>query len=372
MRLLIATSYHLIICNFTNRKEVQPANRKFAALVLMLTFFALLSANLNLTFAGQQTASSTASPFDSLYNSAVFNLNHNIGESILIADSLRQIALRQKDVRMEYFACSLLGEAYFYKRNFEKAIDWFSRCLDIAIQLKDKKLEARSYNSLGIAYANWDYSKSLDYYNKSLLIKEQLGDSAGMSSVLNNIGTIYDEYIHDYRQALKYYMRSWKIEQSGDDAEGIATSILNVGDVYRKLGEPVKSRSLLLQCLQLADSAGLHMISETACESLYKLSEESGQWKDALTWHKRFSDLKMNRIQESQQQQVAEIEVRYKMEEQSNQIRILKSEQLINERERRNQRYAIYLMTIMVIGVIAFSWILYNKSITPITIIVIR
>jgi PAS domain S-box-containing protein len=321
-----------------------------------------MPANRNMVCAGQQPDDATTSPFDSLYDRAVFNMNHNIGEGILIADSLRQIAIRQKDVRMEFYACSLLGEAYFYKRNFEKAINWFGQCLGIAIRIKDKKLEARSYNSLGIAYANWDYPKSLEYYGKSLAIKEQLGDSAGMSSVLNNIGTIYDEYIHDYRQALKYYIRSWKIEQSGDDADGIATSMLNVGDVYRKLGEFDKARNLLMQCLQLSDSAGLLMISEMACESLYKLTEESGLWKEALGWHKRFSDLKMNRIQESQQQQVAEIEVKYKMEEQSNQIRLLKSEQLINDRERRNQRYAIYLMTIMVIGVIAFSWILYNKS----------
>jgi PAS domain S-box-containing protein len=333
-----------------------------AALLLIITF-SLLGPFLGSTlYASQPSENGKTSPFDSLYNRAVFNMNHNIGEGILIADSLRQIAIRQKDAHMEFYACSLLGEAYFYKRNFERAINWFEQCLSIAVRIRDRKLEARSYNSLGIAYANWDYSKSLEFYGKSLAIKEQLGDSAGMSSVLNNIGTIYDEYIKDYRQALKYYMRSWKIEELGDDPDGIATSMLNVGDVYRKLGELDKSRTLLIQCIQMADSAGLLMISEMACQSLFKLSEESGQWKEALSWHKRFSDLKMNRIQESQQQQVAELEVKYKMEEQSNQIRLLKSEQKISDRERRNQRYAIYLMTVMVIGVIAFSWILYTKS----------
>jgi PAS domain S-box-containing protein len=299
---------------------------------------------------------------DTLYSMAVNSLGSNIGTSILLADSLRVLSIKLKDRYMESNACTILGEAYFYRQNNEKAIHYFSKSLELMVGLKDKAGEGAAYNSLGIVYSKWDYSKGLKYYTKSLALKEELKDSIGASAVLNNIGTIYDLYIKDYAKALNYYSESYEIEQKYGDPEGIATSLLNIGDLHRKMNHSSLARKFLLASLEICNSANLDNINMLVCESLYKLYDQEGKWKDAYLWYKRFAEQKVDQTNKNQQKQVAELEVKYKTEEQTNQIRLLRSEQLINDRALKNQRYALYLMAVFLLGIFAFSWILIGKS----------
>ena len=51
---------------------------------------------------------------------------------------------------------------------------------------------AKLLNNIGIIYYNQgNYEQALDYYSKSLKIKEELGDNEGIPSTLSNIGIIY-------------------------------------------------------------------------------------------------------------------------------------------------------------------------------------
>jgi tetratricopeptide (TPR) repeat protein len=67
--------------------------------------------------------------------------------------------------------------------------------------------------SIGIVhYYKGEYDKALDYYGRSLTIKEELGDKAGIGNSLNNIGAVH-HYKGEYNKAAEYLEKSLAIQK---------------------------------------------------------------------------------------------------------------------------------------------------------------
>jgi tetratricopeptide (TPR) repeat protein len=87
-----------------------------------------------------------------------------------------------------------LGIVAQNRGDYDAALDWYRKSLAIREQLGDRAGMASSYHHLGIvAQDRGHYDAALDWYRKSLAIKEQLGDRAGMASTLSNIGILYTQ-----------------------------------------------------------------------------------------------------------------------------------------------------------------------------------
>lgn len=76
--------------------------------------------------------------------------------------------------------------------DYDAALDRYRRSLAIKEQLGDRAGMATSYHQLGnVAFLRGDYDAALDWYRKSLAIAEQLGDRAGMAATVSNLGALY-------------------------------------------------------------------------------------------------------------------------------------------------------------------------------------
>ena len=70
-----------------------------------------------------------------------------------------------------------------------------------------------AYYLMGVSnYLKSDYTKALDYYQRSLKINEEIGDKKASASTINNIGIIYKQQ-GEYPKALKYCNKGLKISQ---------------------------------------------------------------------------------------------------------------------------------------------------------------
>jgi tetratricopeptide (TPR) repeat protein len=66
-------------------------------------------------------------------------------------------------------------------------------------------------NNIGAIYKAWGkYDQAIEYYKRSLKIREEVGDRKGEGVTLNNIGGVYDAW-GKYDQAIEYYKKSLKI-----------------------------------------------------------------------------------------------------------------------------------------------------------------
>ena len=73
--------------------------------------------------------------------------------------------------------------------------------------------------------------KGLECYAESYELKKRFGDKWGISTVLENIGTIHFEK-GEFDQSLDHYSQSIKIRKEIGDKAGVALSLNNMGEVY--------------------------------------------------------------------------------------------------------------------------------------------
>ena len=80
-------------------------------------------------------------------------------------------------------------------------------------------------------WQDYDYSKSIEYYQKSLLIKRELGDVRNIAKTLNNLGEVYFA-MGDYPNSTTQFDESIEIKEKLQDNKGLNASLYNRGETY--------------------------------------------------------------------------------------------------------------------------------------------
>ena len=135
---------------------------------------------------------------------------------------------------------------------YDEAFEYFEKALMIYNDINDLMGKARVINSIGNVYLNLsDYKYSLEYLNQSLDILKTLDDKQFEASVLSNLGLTYQE-IGDYTSSLENYLKSMQIYTS--DSMDVPESLLNnIGIVYQNLGDYPTSLDYFFKSLKLAE-----------------------------------------------------------------------------------------------------------------------
>lgn len=149
-----------------------------------------------------------------------------------------------------------------YLVNFDTIVGLCEKAIAIAeknVASTDNQNEKLSYlttisgalNNLGYFYDDrGDIVKALNYYHKSLKIREEINDSLGIAVSLNNIGIIYVDQ-NELEIALKYYYKSLKVKEALGDKKSIATSLNNIGAIYRKMNDSEKALTYYKRSLSI-------------------------------------------------------------------------------------------------------------------------
>jgi len=112
---------------------------------------------------------------------------------------------------------------------------------------------AASLNNIGYVYKNQNnLSLALDFYNKSLKTREEIGDKSGVANSLNNIGSLYDN-LGKIEKALDCYDKSLKIQEEIGDKKNAAISLINIGSLYYYQGDTVKSLEFLYRSVSILE-----------------------------------------------------------------------------------------------------------------------
>jgi tetratricopeptide (TPR) repeat protein len=146
---------------------------------------------------------------------------------------------RHPDVAIDY---NNLGEAYRTKGNYDRAISYYKKSLEINIKklgLKHPNV-ALSYNNLGLAYnSKGNYDRAIFYYKKSLVLKlDSLGPKhPNVALSYNNLGEAYRAK-GDYKKAISYHEKALaiSIKTLGSEHPNVALSYNNLGLAYNGMG----------------------------------------------------------------------------------------------------------------------------------------
>ncbi|MCK5169608.1 MAG: tetratricopeptide repeat protein, partial [Bacteroidales bacterium] len=181
---------------------------------------------------------------------------------------------------------------------------------------------------------------------------------------LNNIGNIYAE-LSNYEDALEYYKKSLKIKEEIKDKKGIANTLNNIGELYSKLGNFSEALFYCSKSLEIAESLNVKDIIIDNYESFSETYSAMGNYKKAFEHYKQYTALKDSVFNLETYKQIAEIKTKYETEKKDKQIQALEYENDINNIKINHHKktHIIYITGLLLtIAAIKIILIQYRKK----------
>jgi adenylate cyclase len=149
-----------------------------------------------------------------------------------------------------------IGNIYLYLSDYPKTLEYYQKSLTIYEQLGNKVGIAANLSNIGIVYTYLsDQSKALGYYQKALTINEQLSNKYGIATNLGNIGNVYGN-LSDYPKALEYYQKALIIFEQLGNKLSIALNLDNIGTIYKNLSDYPKALEYDQKALKIEEEIG--------------------------------------------------------------------------------------------------------------------
>lgn len=163
----------------------------------------------------------------------------------------------------------VIGIGYYYVNQRDSALNYYLLSLNLFKKINDELGEAKVSNNIGNLWAEIDYDKSLDYFNKALRIANKYQIKDLIAGAYLNIGSA-NYRKKNYSQALSNYKRSNELFNKINNPIGITQSLQNMGVIYFYLNQLQKARSLLILANQKAKQ---HELNNSVASINLTLSE---------------------------------------------------------------------------------------------------
>jgi signal transduction histidine kinase len=126
-----------------------------------------------------------------------------------------------------------IGNTYIYMKNYEMALGYLNKTIDLLKQqesLRALSILANTHNSIGYIFRSLNNKDSaFFYYNKSLAMKEKVGNLYSWSNTKNNICSLLRDKPND---CMECYRELLSVQELIKDNAGIVRTKINLAVVY--------------------------------------------------------------------------------------------------------------------------------------------
>ncbi len=242
-------------------------------------------------------------------DSVKFSLMIQIGKNALMANREKAKEYAEKALSFsqgkkmkteEATAWRLKGTICYYENQYYKAIENYTKSLEMTDKVKDESKTSSQYRNIALCYTKLGNTiTAVDYYYKALKIAEKYKDTANISHLFNDIGSVFYQQ-HNFDNAQSYYFKAYKIYKSKNDEQGMAMILNNIGSVFSESKDYSFALVYYIQAVDLrekvADTLGL-ISCYTNIGQIYSIR---GEHSKALT-----NDLKALKLAEGIKYNVA-------------------------------------------------------------------
>ena len=255
-----------------------------------------------------------------------------------------------------------IGVIHYQQGNIPLTLEYYGKSLRIREELNDKEGMATSYNNVGVIHRDQgNLSLSLEYYAKSLKIREELNDKRGIALSYNNIGLIHRDQ-GTLPLALEYYSKSLKIREKLNDKKGMAVSYNNIGLTQLKQGKLLAAGQNGAKSLALAQEIGYPENIKRAANLLSKVYEKQGKGMDALEMYRLEITMRDSINNEASQKASAQQQAKYEYEKEKALSDAEHQKQLaIAAEQEARQKVISYASGSVLLLVIGFLFFVFNR-----------
>jgi tetratricopeptide (TPR) repeat protein len=230
------------------------------------------------------------------------------------------------------------------------------------------KIEEKTNNKLGLAINNQnlgsiyeeggDLEKALEHYQKSLAYNIDINSDLGKVICNNSIGQVYLKQ-KKYLKAISIIYPTIKMANEIGDPYYLAMAKLNYGWALFEVGKLEESENYLKESLEISKERNMGYFVAESYRLMAQIAEKNGNFKEALEYHKLFSENEELYLNENNQKYVADLILKYDSDRKKNQIEILEKEnEIVNLKLAGNRKFLIFgaLGIGLLIGLLYFTY----------------
>ena len=259
-----------------------------------------------------------------------------------------------------------LGTVFTQIKNFEKARIYYAESAPIFDSLENKGSLARVYNNLASLIREYNdpdsIQKSTEIHFKALAVREEIKDSAGMASSLNNIGGNYID-LKKADEALPYLEKALSIKRKLGISQGESQALYNLGLAYYSTQSYPKAKAYFTESLNRSKEISSPADEKIALQGLSDVSYQMGDFQKAYDYRLRFQAIEDSLFNLNKAGQIEELETKYQTEKKEAMINKMAQEKKMAELRIRNQtNQIISLIALLGLGgIITFLFFQRNK-----------
>jgi len=170
-------------------------------------------------------------------------------EANKILDELLPLAEKSKQDLSIALILITKGAGYYEKKHYNDAIEQYSQALKY-LKADDKIVQrhlGETYKNLAQSYKRLrNREKTAFFYRKALDVFTALQDKKLMARTLNTLAEA-ERYLENYVVALEYSVRGLEIHEQIEDPAGRAKALIGAGIIYRNIGQYEKSLTAIYE-----------------------------------------------------------------------------------------------------------------------------
>ena len=210
-------------------------------------------------------------------SAALYLLQDRSALSIAEANLAACRRLRPTDQALEARILGRLGSIHLVRHEWSKAVDYYSKAIEVAGEVKDLSRRGKMYSDLGGAYEHLgDLMRAREYSQKAITIHELLNDRLSVARAQNNLGLVLirQGYLQQAREHLDSSLRIF--EETGVEL-GKSHVLLSLAELEIDGHDPDAARLRLEEARDLAERSNESGSLSKAHELLGRVAESRGE-----------------------------------------------------------------------------------------------
>ncbi|MBC7909211.1 MAG: CHAT domain-containing protein [Pyrinomonadaceae bacterium] len=193
---------------------------------------------------------------------------------------------------MEAITLSLIGKSHDALGEKQRALGFYDQSLAIMHEVGDTRSEAATLNNIGLVYDSLgERRKAIEYYNRALPILRAATTATSEhrrteAVTLVNLGLAYDN-LGEKQKALNHYNRALPILRATGDRAEEAVTLNNIGFVYDSLGEKQQALNYFDQALPILKSIGAVRVEAITLNNIGFVYDSLGEKQKAIEYYNR-------------------------------------------------------------------------------------
>ncbi len=248
-----------------------------------------------------------------------------------------------------------IGNIYIDLNNDKYATKYFNKAIDFG----DWYIKASSMANIGLIYSNkGEKDSAFNHFEKAYKIFISLDDSSKklMSNIAitnMNMGTIAMDR-KDYRSAKKYFNKSLRTSYSINDNHQIVLTYLNFSQLFLEENNFVLAKEMASRAYQISDSIKSGSLIKYSLLALSNIFYAKNDFKLAYDYLSQYSFMKDSLSGLDIENKIANLQMKYEVEQQQLQIKELENEQKLNA-------YRIFITALIILMIASVIIYYLNK-----------